>query len=312
MARSDLNEGIDDLKDEFKEYQINSLKEETERRKENVHILIALGIIGLSGSFYVQGLLQFPFLESFVSSSSLNKLFIRTIIYSNGIFLLIKLFTVTVRSPTGEGYIAYLDRTIGPILYTVSLIGTILLMLATAIIRYWEIQPESLIVPILQFSALVITSIITLLVLSYQISVVKNKRVIKQYKIILRHIDILMHLSDEQVAEIPHRVKSIIKEDYRIFIMKSILNYMPIPSILFLNFSSSLLSKMVLFLFYKLGYISTTTGLKDIDREQLEISLRGIRNQVMHKESITKKDLSNVNMQLSNLEEKLNIYHKDN
>lgn len=133
QRENDQFEGSYRLYDEFVNYTEERQKRESEKRAENIQILVSLGIIGLAGTLYSQGVVDFPLVKGFASSEPVRSMF-RVFIYSTGIFIIFKTITVSIYPVTDNETIQYVHNRVEPFLYLLSLIGLGLLITTSEIL----------------------------------------------------------------------------------------------------------------------------------------------------------------------------------
>lgn len=89
------------------------------RRSENVQILIALGVLGLAGTLFAQGLIEFPLLSD-ASESSIVQWSFRFLVYSTALFLIAKLITSTFYPSSDSDLFLLVHEWIQPFVYSTS------------------------------------------------------------------------------------------------------------------------------------------------------------------------------------------------
>lgn len=112
-AFSDLSES---LENGFGEARAN--RDEL-RRAENVQLVVAIGVLTIAGTLYVNNQISFPLLESVASVSYTRTLF-RYFIYSTILFVVAKVATITIYPFTDNGLVLLVHDRIEPFLYAFS------------------------------------------------------------------------------------------------------------------------------------------------------------------------------------------------
>lgn len=135
-----MGQGDNDQFDEpyyFYNQVVNYIEErksrESEKRAENIQILVSLGIIGLAGTLYSQGVVDFPLIRGFASSEPVRGMF-RVFIYSTGLFIILKTLTGSIYPMTDSETIQYIHNRVEPFLYLLSLIGLGLLITTSEVL----------------------------------------------------------------------------------------------------------------------------------------------------------------------------------
>ncbi|WP_435074914.1 hypothetical protein [Halorubrum sp. HHNYT27] len=99
------------------------------RRAENLQIVVAIGILTVAGTLYVNDMIQFPLLESVASVSYVRQIF-RYFIYVTIAFITIKVVTITIYPFSSNKYLYWFHDIVTPFLYTFSplllIFGTII------------------------------------------------------------------------------------------------------------------------------------------------------------------------------------------
>ncbi|TKX61058.1 hypothetical protein, partial [Halorubrum sp. SP9] len=104
----------DSFTEEFVEKNEGSL-----RRSENVQILIALGVLGLTGTLVAQNLISFPLLEG-ASESELVRWGFRFLVYATIVFLAAKLVTSAFYPSSKNRGLVALHEWVEPFIYVFS------------------------------------------------------------------------------------------------------------------------------------------------------------------------------------------------
>jgi len=89
------------------------------RRAENVQLVVAIGVLTIAGTLYVNNQISFPLLESAASVSYTRTLF-RYFIYSTILFVVAKVATITIYPFTDNGLVLLIHDRIEPFLYAFS------------------------------------------------------------------------------------------------------------------------------------------------------------------------------------------------
>lgn len=108
------------------------------RRRENVQVLIALGIIG--------GYITFAASESSLFSTSLNQIGLQILVSISGVFLFVKMIAITFRPDFDNRWIDFVDEQIAPALYMLSVLGLTILVGANYLSSQLPGIPEGIIV----------------------------------------------------------------------------------------------------------------------------------------------------------------------
>jgi hypothetical protein len=90
------------------------------RRRENVQVLIALGIIG--------GYITFAASDRSLFSTSLNQLGVQFLVSISGFFLFAKMIAITFRPDINNRWIDFVDERVAPGLYMLSVLGLTILV----------------------------------------------------------------------------------------------------------------------------------------------------------------------------------------
>lgn len=127
---------LDELREDFREYQEFSEQYEREKRVENIQVLIALGVIGGTLTVFTSRLVDTPFWQN-VLSSPFWRVILSAFVASNTIFLILKLLTIPLQPVTDNKYIAYIHEVIEPFLYFFSVTGVLLAIIIRFLITPW-------------------------------------------------------------------------------------------------------------------------------------------------------------------------------
>lgn len=90
------------------------------RRRENVQVLIALGIIG--------GYITFVASDRSLFSTSLNQAGVKFLVSISGLFLFVKMIAITFRPDIDNRWIDFVDEQVAPGLYMLSVLGLTILV----------------------------------------------------------------------------------------------------------------------------------------------------------------------------------------
>lgn len=96
-----------------------NIDKESLRRAENVQLIVAIGILTVAGTLYVNEYISFPRLESLSSVSYVKTLF-RLFVYSTILFVIAKVVTITIYPFTETELILTIHDRVEPFLYIFS------------------------------------------------------------------------------------------------------------------------------------------------------------------------------------------------
>lgn len=126
--------------EEFVEKNEGSLK-----RSENIQVLIALGVLGLTGTLVAQNLITFPLLQG-ASESNLVRWGFRLLVYSTIVFLAAKLVTSTFYPSGRNRVLIALHEWIEPFIYVFSTFSFGLLVAVIVLVQNTFLSLSNLIV----------------------------------------------------------------------------------------------------------------------------------------------------------------------
>ncbi|MFD1644368.1 hypothetical protein [Haloarchaeobius litoreus] len=126
-------EVFQELYNEFREYHEESQEREFQRRRENVQVLIALAVIG--------GYISFEASRKDFFNTGLSEIVLLALVSSSGVFLFIKMTTITVRPDFNHPKIEFFDELVAPMLYLLSVYGLIGVAGITALLNYIDQIP---------------------------------------------------------------------------------------------------------------------------------------------------------------------------
>lgn len=113
-----------ELRQEFQEYVETTTQYQTNRRVENIQVLIALSVVGGAISLYSGGFLDTSVWQNQIQSRYWV-IILRVFIGANAIFLLLKLITIPLLPVSNSDLISFLHEEIEPFLYFFSVLGVI-------------------------------------------------------------------------------------------------------------------------------------------------------------------------------------------
>lgn len=150
-----LLEEVRNLRRNFAEYARAS----SEQRGERVRLLIALGILGLAGTFYAQGRISFPTLELFLGNPFIKDA-LKYSVYGTAIYVILKIF-FTFIFERGYGKISNSISKIASILFVFPIFLTLSIILTIIVIR----ALNSIGIDILDFMGLIVLFVVGLAVI---------------------------------------------------------------------------------------------------------------------------------------------------
>lgn len=123
---------IQELREEFQEYREITAKARSNRRVENIQVLVALGIVGAFISLYSSGIIGNEFWQGLITSPFWNIILI-TFISSNTIFLILKLITIPLMPVFDSRILSTFHEEVEPFLYLFSILGVLFAVLIRVI-----------------------------------------------------------------------------------------------------------------------------------------------------------------------------------
>lgn len=123
---------IQELRNEFREYRNISNQSKTNRRVENIQVLVALGIVGAAVTLYSSGAVENSFWRGLLNSPYWNPVLV-AFFMSNTMFLTLKLITIPLMSVFDHRYISILHEELEPFLYFFTIIGAVVAILLRGI-----------------------------------------------------------------------------------------------------------------------------------------------------------------------------------
>jgi len=121
-----------ELRQEFQEYVEATTQYQTNRRVENIQVLIALSVVGGAISLYSGGFLDTSIWHNQIQSRYWV-IILKVFISANAIFLLLKLITIPLLPVSSSGFISFLHEEVEPFLYFFAVLGVIFSLIVRAL-----------------------------------------------------------------------------------------------------------------------------------------------------------------------------------
>lgn len=129
---------VRELRQEFRTYQQESEKQEFRRRRENVQVLVAIAVIGGYASFVSS--------RQSVFSTQLGQILSQIMVGVSGIFLLVKLATITLRPDFDHRLIEKLDEWLLPFMFVMAIFGLVIVGGASLLLQTIGQVPQQVVV----------------------------------------------------------------------------------------------------------------------------------------------------------------------
>jgi uncharacterized membrane protein YidH (DUF202 family) len=167
---------------QFERYQSKAEERDHQRRRENVHVLIAIGILGAYASFASS--------NTSILNIGQSQLMTKGLVFLSGIYLLGKLFTITMKPMEDVNSYEKLDEWVLPLFLLISVYGLLAIGLGRIAFRSIQITLPS--IPFPENSGVMVQFItvftLTVLMIAYM-SQIRFKRIIQREKALQELLD---------------------------------------------------------------------------------------------------------------------------
>jgi hypothetical protein len=153
------NTSDDKTEDRIRTYFEKEKEDDLKKRRENIQVLVALGVIG--------GYITFAAGRDEIFANEVSQIIVYFLVGVSGFFLFIKMTTVTIRPELENYWLEIIDETIAPGMYALSVYGLILVAGINYVSRWFPNISEEMLV-FIQGSFLMILILILLVWVSWK------------------------------------------------------------------------------------------------------------------------------------------------